>query len=248
MAQKLQDWLDNEVARLENKSLKYLGEMYFHRVESRPTPVDNRYMFTPADGVILGAHERINAKDSLIEVKGVNFSLQDLFQDETLEGDFLVVSIFMTFYSQHQNYIPFAGNRTYEELPPLTTFNKPMLSLEKALLKGVINPEFQEDYLRVNGREISEVFAPKIGQEYYMVRVGDYDVDCMVNWRQSDGEEAMAYNQNDRFGMITYGSQTILAVPLLEGEDNCKFKLRKEAQVGNYVKCKLDPLVEIIYP
>jgi phosphatidylserine decarboxylase len=245
MAQTLQEWLDNEVVHVKSKTLDYLSSMYFHRVESRSTPIDSNLMFTPADGVILGAFENIKAHQSLIQVKGVNFSLRDLLDDEELKGNFLVVSIFMTFYSQHQNYMPFSGNRVFSEMPPLQTFNKPMLKVEQDLLKGVINPEFQEDYLRKNGREISIVNAPKIGQEYMMVRVADYDVDSFVNWRQKDGEASMPYVQNDRFGMITYGSQCILIVEQLK--NGCKFKLRPEAQVGNYVKCKKDPLVTIEY-
>ena len=37
----------------------------------------------------MDAREKVNAKDNLIEVKGCNFTLQELFQDDTLEGDFL---------------------------------------------------------------------------------------------------------------------------------------------------------------
>lgn len=248
MAEKLQDWLDNEVSKLEVRTTKWLSEYYFHRVETRSTPIDNKYMFTPADGVVMDVHESIRADEPFIEAKGTKLTLQELMQDDTIVGKYLVVSIFMTFYSQHQNYIPFAGNRVYHELPPLTTFNKPMLDVEKGLLKGVINPEFQEDYLRNNGREISTIYSPKLQQDYHLIRLGDYDVDCFVNWIQKEGDESMSYNQNARFGMITYGSQCVLAIPLHRGMDVCKFKIRPEATVGNYVKCKRDALVEVIYP
>ena len=225
---------------------KWLSEYYFNRVESRPTMIDHKYMFSPADGVIMYATESISASEPLVEAKGKFLSLQDIMDDETLEGKFLVVSIFMTFYSQHENMIPFSGVRTYEELPPLTTYNKPMLAVEQELLKGVINPEFQEGYLRVNGREISEIVSPKLGQEYFLVRIGDYDVDTMINYSQPSGEEGTPYLQNDRFGKIAYGSQCILIVPQYE-DGACSFKLRPEATVGMYVKTKLDALVEVIY-
>lgn len=249
MAKSLQEWLDQDVAKVENRSTKWLSEYFFHRVEARPTPIDHKYFFTPADGVIMDVHESIEADKPFIEAKGTKLTLQDLMQDETVEGKFLIVSIFMTFYSQHENFIPFTGNRTYVELPPLSTYNKPMLAVEKDLLKGVINPEFQEEYLRKNGREISEIYSSKIGQEYFLIRLGDYDVDCMINYRQPDGEESCPYLQNDRFGKISYGSQSILAIPIYEEEEGfCQFKLRPEAKVGNYVKCKEDPIVEVIYP
>lgn len=248
MAQKLKEWLETEVAAVSHKGTKWLSEMYFHRQEARPTPIDNQYFFTPADGVILGSYENIGADEQLIQVKGVNFTLKDLMQDETLEGKFLVVSIFMTFYSQHINYIPFTGNRVYEELPSLTTFNRPMLKVEQDLLNGLINPEFQEEYLRKNAREVSEIWSHKIDQEYFIVRVADYDVDTFTNIKQFDGLESMPYNQNDKIGSIIYGSQCVLVIPQYDGEGTCKFTLRPEAEVGNYVKCKIDPLVKVTYP
>jgi len=248
MVQTLEEWLATDVARVKDKNTQWLSEYYFHRVEARATYVDNQYFFTPCDGVIMDVHESIEADKPFIEAKGTKLTLRDLMADETLEGKFLVVSTFMTFYSQHENFIPFTGNRTYQELPPLSTYNKPMLAVEKDILNGVINPAFQEDYLRKNGREISEIFSAKLNQEYFVVRIGDYDVDCMINYKQSDGEESTPYNQNDRFGKISYGSQTILIIPQYETEGACKFKLRSEAKVSNYVKCKKTALVEVIYP
>ena len=59
------------------------------------TPIHNGYFFTPADGVITNINEKIDAKAPLVEVKGVKFSLADLMQDEYLEGDWLVITIFM---------------------------------------------------------------------------------------------------------------------------------------------------------
>lgn len=248
MAKELKKWVEEDVQSHKKQGMRYLSEQFFHRVPSRPNYIDSRYMFSPADGTILGAFENIDADESLIQVKGVNFTLKDLMQDPDLKGKFLVVSIFMSFYDVHLNNIPFAGNRTYEELPPLSTFNKPMLQIEKNLLDGIINPEFQEDYLRKNSREISTIFAPKLGQEYYLVRVGDYDVDVMVNFKQPDGEESHAYLQNEYFGKIQYGSQTLLIVEQKEGEEYCKFKLTSESKVGMHVEQKLDKLVQVIYP
>ena len=252
--EKLEKWIENEVIPAKKKGMRYLSEQYFHRVESRPTFLDNSYMFSPADGTILGAYENIKAYESIIQVKGVNFSLKDLMQDEDFGGkrkEFLVVSIFMSFYDQHQNYIPYAGNRTYEELPSLRTFNKPMIQIEKDLLEGIINPEFQETYLRENNREISTINSPLLGPEfeYYLVRLGDYEVDTFINYHQPDGSQSAFFGQNDRFGMISYGSQCVLIIPQPKyKEDNVSFKLRKGVEVGMHVKCKEDALVQINYP
>lgn len=241
----LEKWLEEEVSKVKNRSVKWLSEFYFHRQESRPRYIDNSLFFTPADGVIMDAREKVNAEDNIIEVKGCNFTLKELFQDNSLEGDFLIVSIFMTFYSQHLNYLPYSGNRQYTELPSVSSYNKPMLAVEKEILKGVINPAFQEDYLRKNNREISEVFAPRLDQEYFIVRIGDYDVDTMVNFGQSDGSASKPTLQNTCFGKIQYGSQCILAIPLYEG--GVKFKLRPESNISNVVKCRRTPLVEVCW-
>lgn len=242
MAQKLRDWIEHEQSVVAKKTVKELSQFYFHRVETRPKPINSAKFFTPADGVVTVSYERLDARSSVIDVKGVKLSLRDILQEPELKGKFLIVGVFMTFYSQHQNFIPYPGIRIYYELPSLTTLNIPMLKVEKDLLKGVVNPEFQEEFMRQNSREISIITAPKIGQEYYIVRIGDYDVDTMVNWTQSTGQ-AKIYQQNDRFGMITYGSMCLLIIRQMIG--GVKFKLRSEAEIGMYVKCCYDPLIDI---
>jgi len=168
--------------------------------------------------------------------------------DSELEGKFCVVSIFLSFFNQHEQYIPFSGVRIYEETLPISTFNKPMLKVEKDLLKGILNPEFQEDYLRKNGREVSEIYAYNLGQKYYIVRIGDYDVDCLINYQQHNGLQSMSFLQNDRFGKISYGSACLLVIPIYDEPGFCQFKLRPEAQVGMVVKCKQDAIIDIVYP
>lgn len=245
MAIPLKKWVETEVANKQQLGMRYLSQEYFHRVEARGIPVDQGVFFTPADGVVVGAYENLGPKDKLLQVKGVNFCLEDLLDQKLPKKQkYLVVSIFMTFYSQHQNYIPFAGNRTFEELPPIKTRNMPMLDMEKSLLQGIVNPELEVGYMQNNAREISTVYAPKLGQEYYMVRVGDVDVNTFVNWGVNDGEEQVPYQQNDRFGMITYGSSTVLVIPQ-PSHGEFEFSLRKEAEVGMYIKCCKDALVNI---
>lgn len=241
----LEEWLNNEVAQVKNHSVRYLSEMYFHRKELRATPIDNSYFFTPADGVITNVHSKIDAKAPLLEVKGVNLSLADLLQDDTIQGDYLTIIIFMTFYSDHHNHIPYSGNRTWEDLPCLQTYNLPMLAMEKALMKGVVNPEFEGNYLKKNARRVSTIYSPTIDTTYNVVQIGDYDVDTIVDFQQIDGYKPMHFTQNQNFGKIQYGSSTVLAIPLRE--NHIKFELRKEAQVGNYVKCKRTPLVKVCW-
>lgn len=241
----LDEWLENEVSQVKNRSIRWLSEMYFHRKEMRATFIDNSYFFTPADGVITNVNSKIDAHNPLVEVKGVEFSLADLLQDDDIEGDWLVITVFMTFFSDHHNHIPYAGNRTWEDLPPMQTYNLPMLAMEKALLRGVVNPEFEGNYLKKNGRRVSTIYSPVLDLEYKVIQIGDYDVDTIVDFQQIDGSKTMFFNQNANFGKIQYGSSAVLAIPLLEG--GYKMKLRPEAQVGNVVKCKRTPLVTVCW-
>ena len=95
----LEEWLDDEVSKVKNRSIRWLSSMYFHRQEPRAKYIDNSYFFTPADGVITNINEKIDANAPLVEVKGVKFSLNDLLQDE-VQGDWMVITIFMTFCSR----------------------------------------------------------------------------------------------------------------------------------------------------
>ena len=245
VVENLEHWVNNEVAVAKTQSMRFLSEMYFHRKEIRANYIDNGYFFTPADGVITNVNEKIDAKAPLVEVKGVKFSLADLMQDEYLEGDWLVITIFMTFYSQHYNAIPYSGMRTWEDLPQLQTYNLPMLAMERELMKGVVNPEFEGNYLKKNARRISTIYSPTIDTEYNVIQIADYDVDSFVETSQVDCEDPTFFKQNSVFGKITYGSSCILAIPLIEG--HLKMKLHPFAKVGNVVKIQRTPLVKVCW-
>lgn len=245
VCESLEHWVATEVAEAKKHSVRWLSELYFHRKEVRAGYIDNSYFFTPADGVITNVNEKIDAHTPLVEVKGVQFSLADLMQDEYLEGDWLVITVFMTFYSQHYNAIPYSGIRTWEDLPQLQTYNLPMLAMEKELMKGVVNPEFEGNYLKKNARRISTIYSPMIDTEYTVIQIADYDVDSFVETSQIDCEEPTFFKQNSVFGKITYGSSCILAIPLRE--NHLKIKLRPEAKVGNVVKICRTPLAKICW-
>ena len=96
MAEHFTTWLDKEVHKLENRSVKWLSELHFNRVEMRSNPIDSTLMFTPADGVIMDVHQSIKATEPFIEAKGTKLTLQDLMDDETFGNKgqrYLVVSV-----------------------------------------------------------------------------------------------------------------------------------------------------------
>lgn len=243
--QSLEEWLEKDISKVKKRGTRWLSEYFFPRNETRATKINNNVFYSPVDGVVMFAKDKINATENIIEVKGCNYNLQDLFEDPDLQGDFLVVSIFLTFYNQHQTFAPYSGMRIYEELPSLSTYNKPMLAVEKDILNGVINPAAQEEYLKKNARQIDTYYNSRLQNEFYVCSIADLDVDCIVNYHQKDGLISTPTLQGKRVSYITYGSQAFLVIPLYPG--GVKFKVRKECEVSNVVKAKISPIVDVCW-
>lgn len=243
--QSLEEWLEKDISKVKKRGTRWLSEYFFPRNETRATKINNNVFYSPVDGVVMFAKDKVNATENIIEVKGCNYNLQDLFEDPDLQGDFLVVSIFLTFYNQHQTFAPYSGMRIYEELPSLSTYNKPMLAVEKDILNGVINPAAQEEYLKKNARQIDTYYNSRLQNEFYVCSIADLDVDCIVNYHQKDGLISTPTLQGKRVSYITYGSQAFLVIPLYPG--GVKFKVRKECEVSNVVKAKISPIVDVCW-
>src|SRR5262245_28062117 len=117
MAKKIETWVEEDVVPFRDKPLAWLSEYQFFRDPSRPTYSDLRYFFSPADGVIL--YQRVvQADQSLVDIKGKAYSLQEALRDPSFAQECLVVGIFMTFFDVHVNRIPYPGRLSYRELEP----------------------------------------------------------------------------------------------------------------------------------
>ncbi len=208
MSKTIKQWLDTEVFPLERKGGKYLAELAFSRDPARPTLNCSNKFFSPADGIILFQKE-VEADEAIIEVKGQFFTLKHLLQDKNFKDKALVISVFMTAYSVHYNRMPTSGYLTYECVDCLATNNLPMLAMEKDLLKGIVNQD-NADYLFYNERRISRVFSPKMDYEYYIVQTADSDVNNIVHYC----ENGDWLQQTNKFGVINFGSQCTLVLPL----------------------------------
>lgn len=243
--QSLEEWLEKDISKVKKRGTRWLSEYFFPRNETRATKINNNVFYSPVDGVVMFAKDKVNATENIIEVKGCNYNLQDLFEDPDLQGDFLVVSIFLTFYNQHQTFAPYSGMRTYEELPSLSTYNKPMLAVEKDILNGVINPSAQEEYLKKNARQIDTYYNSRLQNEFYVCSIADLDVDCIVKLPSKRWFVSTPTLQGKRVSYITYGSQAFLVIPLYPGGIN--LKVRKECKVSNVVKAKISPIVDVCW-
>jgi len=236
MAKMLREWVDTDVALVRDKPMRWLSEEYFFRDPNRPIYSDSSYFFAPADGIILYT-DVVQPDASIVDIKGKSYSLQDAMRREYTKES-LVIGIFMTFYDVHINRIPYSGRLTYEELDTISSYNLPMLDVEKSLIDAVTPNVSGAEYLFSNQRVLNTIFSMELGQEYYILQIADYDVDCITPFNLKQNR---SFSQNHRFSQIRYGSQVDLIIPL---SDNYEFSSLLD--IGMHVEAGVDPIVKIV--
>ncbi len=236
MAKTLEEWVATEVSQVKDKPLKWLSEEHFFRDPNRPTFTDEHYFFAPADGIIIYQRE-VHPADCIVDIKGKAYSLRLAMQDDAFDQRCLVIGIFMTMYDVHINRLPYAGFLSYKQLDAISTFNVPMLDIEHSLVDDLTIDPSKAEYLHSNQRMINRVYAPDLGQHYYLLQIADYDVACITPFIAKQNTHV---RQNQRFSQIRFGSQVDLIVPL---SDHLGLELMQET--GMHVEAGVDPLVRI---
>src|SRR6266480_1409609 len=243
MAKNLGEWVDSDVRSRQEKGLKWLSEEYFFRDPARPIFSDSTYFFAPADGILL-YQQTVMPDDPIVEIKGKAYSLRDAMRDPFYDHQSMVIGIFMTFFDVHVNRIPFAGRLWYEELEAIHTYNHPMLPVEKSLVQDLCINLNQAGYLHSNQRMINKIYAPELGQHYYVLQIADYDVDSITPYQLKQNRP---FAQNQRFSQIRYGSQVDLIVPLRDPL-TVRFRFVPNLEPGMHVEAGVDPLIQIEFP
>jgi len=236
MAKKLSEWINTDIAGLRDKSMRWLSEQYFFRDPNRPVFSDTNYFYPPADGIVLYA-KQVPADQSIIDIKGKAYSLQTAMRNEAYRKPSLVIGIFMTFYDVHINRVPYPGCLCYNELDTIDTYNYPMLYVEKDILGDIVPYTRNADYLFNNQRVLNRIYSMQLKQEYYVLQVADYDIDCIMPFKLKQNQP---FAQNQRFSMIRYGSQVDLIIPLSE-----LYEFIPILDAGMHVEAGIDPLVKI---
>lgn len=236
MVQTLEDWVNSDVRLYEKAPLPWLSQYHFFRDPTRPGYTDPGYFFSPADGVVL-YQKTVKPDDEFIDIKGAGYALRDALRDPYYDKPSLVIGIFMTFFDVHVNRIPFSGTLSYRLAEPIDTFNHPMLDVEKDLCEALRIDLNKATYLHSNQRMINRVDAPTLGQEYYILQIADYDVDCITPF---DVRQNQPQQQGSRFSQIRYGSQVELIIPLSERHDFVPMQ-----PTSCHVQAGIDPLVRI---
>lgn len=236
MSETLEQWTNSHVKEFEKFSISELSEILFHRDEARPQMIDSNYFWSPADGVIINAG--IVTDDSPLEIKGKKYTLQKILDDKNYNTPSIVISIFMTFYDVHINRIPMAGRLKYRQVDPLITNNLPMLAVEKGLFAN--DKKYAKtgyDYHFYNERTINTIYSPRWDLTYNVVQIADEDVNLIVPYCPDQNE---MFSQNERFGIIRYGSQCTLVIPL---DDRYNMSILETP--WRHVKAGVDKLVHI---
>ena len=143
----------------------------------------------------------------------------------------------MTFFDVHTNRIPYPGSISYTELAPVDTYNHPMLDVEKSILRDLRIPADSLDYLHHNQRVLNRIHSPHLGQEYYVLQIADYDVDCIVPYKLNQNQHVV---QGQRFSQVRYGSQVDLIVPL-----SSRFDFQPVQDTGDHVEAGIDAVIRV---
>ena len=123
MAQYLEDWLETEVEKWSNVPVGELSNTFFFRDPMRPNYIDYKHFYSPADGVILYQKYIQDATEPIVEIKGMNYTVQDVLGNKYYSQPSLVIGIFMSFYDVHINRIPYSGILQYRGLDPIESTN-----------------------------------------------------------------------------------------------------------------------------
>ena len=236
MAETLEDWLNGEVAELSKLPVGELSNTFFFRDPLRPTYIDNEHFYSPADGTIL-YQKMVLPNEQVLEIKGIDYTLQDVMGNKDYNKPSLVIGIFMSFYDVHINRIPYSGVIKYNRLEPIESTNKPMLAVEKDILNKVINPN-NMDYLKYNERVLNTIYNSSLDYTYYIVQIADEDVNVIAPFKQ----QGDLCTQNERFSLIRWGSQVDLVLPIDE-----RFSFELLLKETMHINAGLDKLIKINY-
>jgi phosphatidylserine decarboxylase len=234
----LKEWIQSpEVKKLKDMpgGLRYGKE--FFRDPLRSIYLRPEMFYAAADGIILYAHARVKPDEAIVTIKGRKLTTRDVLDDKTFNDDALVIGTFMTEYDVHVNRVPTSGYVTESHKTPyLFTHNFSMMLEQDELMHGKGSHPDDMGYLFPNERQIVKIYAPRIKCSYYLVQIAERDVDEICNWGY--GHQV----QGEQYGIVRFGSQVDLIIPLKKNEERFKV-LAKE---NWHVEAGLDPLVEVL--
>jgi phosphatidylserine decarboxylase len=231
----LKEWVRTDVAAFQKKSLVQAAHNDFFRDPPRVMWQNRDFFAAPADGVIttLG---RYDPEADLIDVKGAKITTNSLLGPHAIDSPALVVCIFMTFCDCHINRAATDCTAVRYPLPPIRTSNAPMLWAEHGLLDEAKVLKADMGFMATNGRVVTKCYCGPLRYTYWLVQIADSDVSAIVPFVNG---RVQLWNQNQRIGMIRWGSMCCLILPL-----DPRYRFKPLAKLTEHVEAT-EPLVSV---
>lgn len=210
MAQSVRTWLRNQKHATRDMSIEDLSSIYCFRDPLRPIKNNNDIIYSPADGVIVDYSSVTSIRDSVYG-KYDNVSIDKLSYGMIPEGEYDVVSIFLTFYDAHVIRIPINGVVKRLNLPPYFVENRPMLDFEKEIMNSKFVSVKKEllTCFAYNERVLYTIYNFSEVGNMYLLLTSDYDIDTILSFVRDN----QPLKQNQRLASIRYGSMATCIVP-----------------------------------
>ena len=248
----IKNWIDEDVNELKVVAARKGGahefNVNFHRVIPRAVFKDRDIFLSPASGISVYSEIVNSPKDELIQVKGKKFSINDLTMMQVPEGRYYVLSVFMSFYDQHSNYVPYDSiYKEYKDLDPIQTYNMSMLEVEEVILDTNLVKYDAMDYLFNNQRRLNIFEIPKMNNyRYYVTQIADSEVNQIVSFHDVNRylDQNNFVRQGDPFGKIQKGSSCELILPL----DNAPFEIEEilvPSKTNLHIEAGIDQVIKI---
>jgi phosphatidylserine decarboxylase len=179
----------------------------------------------------------VSPDEDIIPIKGVNYTVNALMQEEVEAEKCLVISIFMSYLDVHINRMPTDGFLSWDKLDALKVANLSMREVEREIVSQLKVHCANIQYALYNERVKNRIFHSDINQPYYLIQIADYEVDVITHF----GGKCQYYTQGERFSLIRMGSQVDLIIPFINPK--IKFESLVESKILSHVEAGLDPLI-----
>ena len=187
--------------------------VWFFRDPER-TPPEVPGILSPADGTVVYVRRVAPGEDVVVVKRGVHATVRDLMRED-VEGEKLVIGIFMSPFDVHFNRAPIAGHVRFVKHYPARERNRHMGPMHARIL--LRRPPYHAGSLHIveNERTVTCFVGEHAGAplQAYVVQIGARTVHGIESYY----EPGDFVSRGATFGMIRIGSQVDLIVPWRSG-------------------------------